>query len=87
VYVLWAYQRIFTGPAVDAVRNFKDLVPREFVAMVPLALLLIVIGFGPQTVLHVTNPTTKAVLSSSGLEVVKPPAVKVSAAAAEGVSK
>jgi len=87
VYVLWAYQRIFTGPATEAVRNFKDLVPREFLALAPLAVLLIVIGFGPQTVLRVTNPTTKAVLTTTGLEVVKPPAVKVSAAAAEGVSK
>ncbi len=88
IYVLWTYQRVFTGPVVDAVRNFVDLVPREFAALVPLAALLLVIGFGPQTVLHVTNPTTKAVLTNSGLEVVKPPAVKVSlASAAEGVSK
>jgi NADH-quinone oxidoreductase subunit M len=86
VYVLWAYQRVFTGPPVDAVRNFKDLTPREFVAMVPLAALLIVIGFVPMTVLHTTNPTTKAVLQSSGLEVVKPPAVPLSTTA-EGVSK
>jgi NADH-quinone oxidoreductase subunit M len=88
VYVLWAYQRVFTGPVVDAVKNMKDLVPREFIALAPLAVLLLVIGFFPQTVLNVTNPTTKAVLHSTGLEVVKPPAVPVSAAsAAEGVSK
>jgi len=88
VYVLWAYQRVFTGPVVDAVKNMKDLVPREFIALAPLALLLLVLGFFPQVVLNVTNPTTKAVLHSSGLEVIKPPAVPVSAAsAAEGVSK
>jgi NADH-quinone oxidoreductase subunit M len=88
VYVLWAYQRVFTGPVVDAVKNMKDLVPREFAALAPLALLLLVMGFFPQVVLNVTNPTTKAVLHSSGLEVIKPPAVPVSAAsAAEGVSK
>ena len=87
VYVLWAYQRVFTGSPVDAVKSMKDLVPREFVALVPMALLLVVIGFVPQTVLHVTNPTTNAVLKLSKLEVVKPPAVPVSAAAAEGVSK
>jgi NADH-quinone oxidoreductase subunit M len=88
VYVLWAYQRVFAGPVVDAVKNFKDLVPREFLALAPLGLLLLAIGFFPQVVLNVTNPTTKAVLHSSGLEVIKPPAVPVSAAsAAEGVSK
>jgi NADH-quinone oxidoreductase subunit M len=88
VYVLWAYQRVFTGAVVDAVRNLTDLVPREFAALLPLAALLLVIGFFPQMVLHTTNPTTKAVLHSSGLEVIKPPAVPVSAASAgEGVSK
>ena len=88
VYVLWAYQRIFTGPVTDAVRNFKDLIPREMLALIPLAALLIVIGFVPQTVLHVTNPTTKSILRTSGLEVVKPPAVSVGLnSAAEGASK
>lgn len=86
IYVLWPYQRVFTGPTVDGVRNFKDLVTREFVALVPLAALLIVIGFVPMVVLHTTNPTTKAVLQASGLEVVKPPAVPLSTSA-EGASK
>ncbi len=91
IYVLWMYQRIFTGPDVPdvpgptpahrtdhvdehggpqtggatatatAVRTgstatLTDVTPREVLAVAPLMVALVVLGFVPQPLLDVSNP-------------------------------
>ena len=44
IYILWAYQRMMTGPVREGNANLRDLVPRELVVVIPLIALLIVFG-------------------------------------------
>ncbi|MCF8039090.1 MAG: NADH-quinone oxidoreductase subunit M [Desulfohalobiaceae bacterium] len=48
IYMLWMYQRVMFGP-VDSSKNsgLSDLTPREIAIMVPVAVLIIVMGFFP----------------------------------------
>ncbi|MBO0842853.1 MAG: NADH-quinone oxidoreductase subunit M [Nocardioides sp.] len=56
IYVLWAYQRIFTGP--PAQRPVRDLDRRELSVLVPLVAALLVFGFAPGPLLDAANPVT-----------------------------
>ena len=48
IYMLWAYQRMFTGPITNEEnRGLVDLKTREIVSVVPLILLMIFIGVYP----------------------------------------
>ena len=48
IYMLWAYQRIFTGPiSNDKNENLKDLNIRETLSIAPLMLLMLFIGIYP----------------------------------------
>ena len=48
IYMLWAYQRMFTGPITNEEnRELLDLKTREIVSVVPLILLMIFIGVYP----------------------------------------
>ena len=48
IYMLWAYQRVFTGPiSIDENQNLKDLNLRETVSILPLVLLMLFIGLYP----------------------------------------
>jgi len=48
IYMLWAYQRMFTGPITNEEnRELVDLKTREIVSVVPLILLMIFIGVYP----------------------------------------
>ncbi len=48
IYMLWMYQRVMFGP-VESSKNagLSDLNPREIATMVPVAVLIIVMGFFP----------------------------------------
>ena len=63
VYVLWAYQRMMTGPLNEDTENITDLRPRELVVMAPLIALLLVLGFYPKIALDVINPAVGHTLS------------------------
>ena len=48
IYMLWAYQRIFTGPiSNEKNESLKDLDTRETLSIVPLVLLMLFIGIYP----------------------------------------
>ncbi|WP_370248307.1 NADH-quinone oxidoreductase subunit M [Nocardioides sp.] len=55
IYVLWAYQRIMTGPRDDAAGT-PDATTREWVAVAPLVAALVFFGFYPQPLLDASNP-------------------------------
>ena len=63
VYLLWAYERVFTGP-VTKPENEKlvDLGFREIAIMVPLVALMLILGLYPKPALDRIAPSTEAIL-------------------------
>ncbi|WP_067794453.1 NADH-quinone oxidoreductase subunit M [Actinomadura formosensis] len=57
IYILWMYQRTMGGPKVPAVEGMKDLSAREKWAIAPIIAIIVAMGFFPQPVLHVINPS------------------------------
>ena len=67
IYVLWMYQRIFTGPTPpDGVRT-RDLNRREVAVIAPLMIGLVLFGFYPMPLLEVSNPTVDTLLQHVGV--------------------
>lgn len=62
LYMLWMYQRTMTGPTTAATEKMRDLSFRERWVVGPLLVGLIVLGFFPQPVLAVINPTVKTTM-------------------------
>ncbi len=56
IYILWAYQRMMTGPVKEGNERLRDLVPRELAVVAPLIALLLVLGIYPKPALDVINP-------------------------------
>ena len=67
VYVLWMYQRVFTGATPTEVEDTKDLSLREIGAVAPLMLALVFFGFYPQPLLDVSNPTIDSLMEHVGV--------------------
>lgn len=80
IYVLWAYQRVFTGPGhPDAPGEVtgdgatpervaaRDLDRREVGVMVPLIAALVLFGFVPGPLLDAANPTVSALMEHAGV--------------------
>jgi NADH-quinone oxidoreductase subunit M len=63
VYLLWAYERTFTGP-LDKPENEKlvDLSVREVALLAPLVVLMVLLGLYPRVLLDRVEPSTEAVL-------------------------
>ena len=62
IYMLWAYQRVFTGPLTAANRTLSDLSPKETAVLVPLAALVLLLGLYPGILLERTAPSVEAIL-------------------------
>jgi NADH-quinone oxidoreductase subunit M len=63
IYLLWAYERVFTG-VPDGAENLglKDLSVREIALLTPLAVLVVILGLYPAVLLNKITPSTEAVL-------------------------
>ncbi|CAA9367364.1 MAG: NADH-ubiquinone oxidoreductase chain M [uncultured Nocardioidaceae bacterium] len=68
VYILYMYQRTMTGPTRESTRHLTDLRPREMVALAPLLVLIVVLGFFPQPALDALDPTIDGLLEQVGVE-------------------
>ncbi|MDX6302212.1 MAG: NADH-quinone oxidoreductase subunit [Nocardioidaceae bacterium] len=79
LYILLMYQRTMTGPTVPAVAGFSDLNVREVVALVPLLVLIVGLGFFPKPLTAIINPAVHDTLQQIGA---KDPAPAVPAQAA-----
>jgi NADH-quinone oxidoreductase subunit M len=66
-YILWMYQRTFTGPGVTGAEPVADLDRREIGTLAPLVLALVVFGFYPMPLLDVINPATTTILDNVGV--------------------
>ncbi|GAA1849266.1 NADH-quinone oxidoreductase subunit M [Actinomadura bangladeshensis] len=63
IYILWMYQRTMGGPTVPAVEGMKDLSAREKWVIAPIIAIIVAMGFFPQPVLHVINPSVNHTLA------------------------
>jgi NADH-quinone oxidoreductase subunit M len=63
IYLLWAYERVFTGPVTNPkLEGLKDLGLREVAIMAPLIVLILVLGVYPKPVLDRIEPSAEAIL-------------------------
>ncbi len=63
LYLLWAFQRTFTGmPRSELRGHFPDVSVRELVAVVPLLALSLFLGVYPRLVLDRVEPAVKALV-------------------------
>jgi NADH-quinone oxidoreductase subunit M len=63
VYLLWAFQRVFTGEPIGENATFRDLDRRELTTLVPLLALSLVLGIYPKPVLERLEPSVKALIA------------------------
>ena len=53
VYVIWLYNRLFFGIlSSERIKYYSDLNKREFWILLPLAVLVLIFGFKPNTILN-----------------------------------
>jgi NADH-quinone oxidoreductase subunit M len=64
VYMMRAYGLAMFGETNDATAQFADLDTRELTVLGILAVLVIVLGFFPQTILSITDQSVNAILGS-----------------------
>jgi NADH-quinone oxidoreductase subunit M len=63
LYILLMIQRTMTGEPSDEVRStVGELTTREKFAITPVIAIILVLGFFPQIVLNVVNPTIERVM-------------------------
>lgn len=63
VYLLWAYERVFTGEITrEENRTVPDLGLREVALLLPIAALVLLLGLYPKVLLDRIGPSTEAIL-------------------------
>jgi len=69
LYMLLMYQRTMTGPVTPEVERTvtDDLSGRERLAIAPLVILVLVLGFFPKPMLDVIEPAVQATMQHVGV--------------------
>ncbi len=67
MYMLRAYQRVFFGVPKGANAKLPDLCPREILAFLPLAALVLILGFFPNIMLDKINANVGFMVQTSSL--------------------
>jgi NADH-quinone oxidoreductase subunit M len=62
VYMLWGFQRVFTGEPEGENVQFRDLDRRELASVVPLLALSLLLGVFPKPLLERIEPSVKALV-------------------------
>ena len=63
LYLLWAYQRSFHGPAEGENAEMRDLRPSELLGIAPLIALIVFLGVYPKPVLDRIEPAVDALIA------------------------
>jgi NADH-quinone oxidoreductase subunit M len=84
LYILLMYQRTMTGPVRPGLVTTPDLNAREVLALAPLVLLLVALGFYAKPALDVINPGVQTTLEQVGVSDPRPVTPATAAAEAEG---
>jgi NADH-quinone oxidoreductase subunit M len=66
LYILIPIQKTLHGPITNGNENLKDLSLREKIAIAPVILIIVVMGFYPKPVLDIINPTAEKVVVNAG---------------------
>ena len=66
LYILIPVQKALHGPTTPGNENLKDLNIREKIAIAPVILVIVIMGFYPKPVLDVINPTSAQVVTNAG---------------------
>jgi NADH-quinone oxidoreductase subunit M len=61
--ILTVNQKVFWGPMPEHCANFPDLHHGERLALAPVIVLIFLVGFVPQLILNIVNPTVKYLLA------------------------
>lgn len=67
-YLLWLYQRTAFGTPTEEFAedpNIRDVTVPEWIAWVPLLILIVVLGFVPSLVFDLTNPAATAIAAAA----------------------
>lgn len=67
IYVLWTYQRVFTGPPRDELTGTPDVSATERWAVAPLLAAMLVLGFVPGPALDLVRPPAAVTLEQVGV--------------------
>jgi NADH-quinone oxidoreductase subunit M len=68
LYILIMYQRTMTGPVAPEVQErVTELNGRERLAMAPLVLMILLLGFFPKPMLSIIEPSTQAMMQHVGV--------------------
>ena len=63
IYLLWAYQRMFTGPVtVEENEGLRDIGFREVAILVPMIALVVFLGVYPQPALERIEPSVQGII-------------------------
>ena len=78
LYILIMYQRVFTGPVTEATREHftGDATWLERIAVAPVIVLLLLVGFFPKPVLDLADQTAKATMTTMNISDPAPAAGK-----------
>jgi len=66
LYILIPIQKTLHGPTTTGNENLKDLSLQEKIAIAPVILIIVVMGFYPKPVLDLINPTAEKVVVNAG---------------------
>jgi NADH-quinone oxidoreductase subunit M len=66
LYILIPVQKALHGPITSGNENLKDLNLREKIAISPVVLIIVFMGFYPKPVLDLINPTSEKVVVNAG---------------------
>ncbi len=84
VYVLWTYQRLFTGPVRPELARMPEASARERWVVGPLIAAMLVLGFVPGPALDLVRPPAETTLTQVGVEDVEPDVLVAVPASEEG---
>jgi NADH-quinone oxidoreductase subunit M len=66
-YLLWLFQRVAFGTPTEEFADdphVHDVTFTEYVAWVPMLVLIVVLGFFPNIIFHVTDPAVSNMVSA-----------------------
>lgn len=66
LYILIPVQKALHGPITSGNENLKDLNLREKIAISPVVLIIVFMGFYPKPILDLINPTSEKVVVTAG---------------------
>lgn len=66
LYILIPVQKMLHGPTTAGNENLTDLGLREKIAISPVILIIVLMGFYPKPVLDLINPTAEKIVTNAG---------------------